>query len=102
MNETQFLQIPLFNPRSTPNSYHSSLLSSLRHGCAAVTPPAHAAVALCCCRAAVAPHIRATVASRACAAAMPPSLLLSVAAVAPPSPLSLTRLLSQSSSQKLD
>ncbi|KAL1333381.1 hypothetical protein AAHE18_11G096400 [Arachis hypogaea] len=55
-------------PRSTPNSHHSLLLSSLRHGCAAIAPPAYAAVALCCCRAVVAPYICATVAPRARAA----------------------------------
>ncbi|XLS51622.1 hypothetical protein HN51_012299, partial [Arachis hypogaea] len=56
--------------------------------CAAITPFACVAVALCSCCAAVAPHIRATVsplARSACrfAAAVPPSLLLSVAVVAP-------------------
>ncbi|RYR26374.1 hypothetical protein Ahy_B02g060614 isoform D [Arachis hypogaea] len=49
--------------------------------CAAVTPFARAAVALCCCRAVVAPLARA---ARRSAAAALSSLLLSVAAVAPP------------------
>ncbi|RYR78600.1 hypothetical protein Ahy_A01g003440 [Arachis hypogaea] len=42
-------------------------MSSLRHGdgCATVAPPAHAAVALCCCRAVVTPYSRTTVSPRA-------------------------------------
>ncbi|XP_052107498.1 uncharacterized protein LOC107458214 [Arachis duranensis] len=83
-----FFSVFLTNP--PPSSETTLILFCRRHGCAAVTPFARAAVAFYCYRATVAPLARAACRSVAVA---PPSLLLSIAAMAPPT-LVLLRSLS--------